>query len=116
MNNHVHLIVHVTSKSDLARYMKQVKIDLDKSYNEYEICMSKKERKEHIWKKVKAPQTPDMFHRFINSIKTGKNDQPDFERGYLVQKYLDASLESGTTNKTVEVRRAWAYRSSRSIL
>ncbi len=72
-------------------------------YGEYEICMSKKERQDRTWKTVKAPKTPDMFHRFITSIKTGKKDQPDFERGYLVQKYLDASLKSGTTNLTVKV-------------
>lgn len=80
-----------------------LRIDLDKSYTEYEVCISKKERAERKWKKVKAPKTPNMFQRFITSIKTGKNDQPDFERGWMVQKYLDAALKSGTENKTVKI-------------
>lgn len=80
-----------------------LRIDLDKSYTEYEVCISKKERAERIWKKVKAPQTPSMFQRFITSIKTGKNDQPDFERGWMVQKYLDSCKRSDQTESAVKV-------------
>jgi predicted dehydrogenase len=44
-----------------------------------------------------------MYHRFITSIKTGKNDQPDFARGAHIQKVLDACVKSDKTGRAVRV-------------
>ena len=43
------------------------------------------------------------IQRFIKSIRTGRNDQPDFARGAAVQKMLDACFESDKTGKTLAV-------------
>lgn len=79
-----------------------IRIDLDKAYDKLEIC-----RNDNIdkfkWETVVCGKTPDMYERFIKSILTGKNDQPDFERGAKIQKILDACIESDETKITVEV-------------
>jgi hypothetical protein len=46
------------------------------------------------WKTMRCGKTPNNFERFIQSIRTGVNDQPDFARGAQVQKWLDASFAS----------------------
>ena len=38
--------------------------------------------------------TPNNIERFIESIKSRINDQPDFERGAKIQKILDSCFES----------------------
>ncbi len=80
-----------------------VKLDLDKSYNEFEACMGK-DVKTATWKTISCKNTPNMWQRFIKSIKTGKNDASDFERGWQVQKYLDACIASDKAGKAVSIR------------
>jgi predicted dehydrogenase len=79
-----------------------IRLDLDKSSDEFEIC-SGKDIETCSWKTVKAPATPPIWERFVKSIRTGKNDQPDFARGAAVQKILDACFESDSTDRTVKV-------------
>ncbi len=79
-----------------------LRIDLDKSYTELEICKGRDIDKA-AWKIVKCPKTPNIYQRFISSIKTGRNDQPDFKRGAQVQKMLDACFKSDQTGKTVKL-------------
>ena len=55
------------------------------------------------WKKIPTSPTPSNFERFIMSIKTGQNDQPDFKRGVEIQKILDSCFESAKTNTWVKV-------------
>ena len=55
------------------------------------------------WKTQKVAKTPTMYERFIKSIRTGVNDQPDFARGAKVQKMLDACFESDRSGKSVVV-------------
>ena len=55
------------------------------------------------WKTVRCRRTPDIYRRFIKSIRTGVNDQPDFARGAANQKVLDACFESDRTGKAVRV-------------
>jgi predicted dehydrogenase len=55
------------------------------------------------WRTIKCGRTPTVYRRFITSIRTGQNDQPDFARGAVVQKVLDACFESARTGQTVRV-------------
>ncbi|MDX2111835.1 MAG: Gfo/Idh/MocA family oxidoreductase [Verrucomicrobiota bacterium] len=80
------------------------KIELDKSYGEYEQCLLLKDGKSGPWEPVKAPATPNMYERFIKSIKKGVNDQPDFDRGAAIQQALDACELSNKTGKTVVLK------------
>lgn len=77
-------------------------IDLDNSYNEMQICRGKDVDK-NAWKTLKCAKTPNMYERFIRSIKSGKNDQPDFYRGAAVQRVLDKCIESDAKGKTVKL-------------
>jgi len=79
-----------------------IRIDLDQSYDTLDIC-SGEDRHKAKWKTMKCRKTPGIYKRFIKSIKTGVNDQPDFARGAAVQKVLDACFESDKTDKTIKV-------------
>jgi predicted dehydrogenase len=79
-----------------------LEIDLDTAYDKLRICRGADLHKAQ-WKEVLCGKTPNIYQRFITSIKTGKNDQPDFARGATVQKVLDACLESDRTNGPVKV-------------
>lgn len=75
-------------------------VDLDKSYEEIQLCRGKNVDKAK-WKKKKLKRTPNIYERFIKSIRTGVNDQPDFARGAHVQKMLDACFESDREGKAI---------------
>ena len=45
--------------------------------------------------------TPNNFERFIESIKSKTNDQPDFKRGAEIQKILDSCMKSSKENKWI---------------
>jgi predicted dehydrogenase len=79
-----------------------IRIDLDKSYQELDVCLGKDVNPAQ-WKTIKTRKTPSIYQRFITSIKTGKNDQPDFARGAAIQKALDACFKSDQTGRTVKV-------------
>ncbi len=77
-------------------------VDLDASRTELQICRGKDVDK-NIWKTVKCRPTPSIYHRFIKSVKTGVNDQPDFARGAAIQKIMDACFESDKKGRAVKV-------------
>jgi predicted dehydrogenase len=79
-----------------------ITIDLDQSYTSLKICRGE-DIDPAVWKTVRCGKTPNNYERFIRSIRTGKNDQPDFERGAKVQKWLDACFESDRQGKTLPV-------------
>lgn len=80
-----------------------IRLDLDKSREEYEICVGKDHDKAK-WKTVKVKATPNMYKRFITSIRTGKNDASTFERGWIIQKALDTCIQSSKTGKTINIK------------
>ena len=47
-----------------------------------------------VWENVECPETPNMYRRFVDSIREGKQGQTSFEGAAKVQAYLDASMES----------------------
>jgi predicted dehydrogenase len=77
-------------------------IDLDQSYDELQVCLGEDVDKVK-WKTVQCAKTPDNYQRFTESIRSGVNDQPDFARGALVQKMLDACFESDREHKVVQL-------------
>lgn len=77
-----------------------LKIDLDRSGSELELCQIIN-RKVGPWTKVDCGATPSIYQRFINSIKKGVNDQPDFARGATIQKALDACVQSDREDRTI---------------
>lgn len=80
------------------------RVDLDVSYSDYEECfVRKKDGKTSPWSKVTARSVPTLYERFITSIKTGKNDQPDFARGAKIQQALDACEKSNKIGKAVRL-------------
>lgn len=79
-----------------------LRLDLDKSYEELDVCLGKDFPKAK-WKTIKCKATPTTYERFIRSIKTKKNDPADFERGWQVQRVLDACIKSDQSGKTVSL-------------
>ena len=79
-----------------------LQVNLDESYQQIKLCMGK-DLDPCKWKTVAVPKTPSIYQRFITSIRTGKNDQPDFARGAAVQKVLDACFLSDAQDRIVAV-------------
>ena len=82
-----------------------VRINFDDPLSEgnyYEIARDI-DSKNMYWEKIATSSTPSNFERFINSIKNGQNDQPDFKRGAEIQKVLDSCFESAKTNTWVNI-------------
>ena len=81
-----------------------VEVDLDKSYEEYRICVGKKDIDAYAWRTVKCRPTPSNYQRFITAIRTGKNDPSDFANGARIQACLHYSFESDARGGRVAVR------------
>ena len=77
-------------------------VDLDKSWDTLEICRGADVNKAE-WKTLKCPKTPKIYQRFINSVISGVNDQPNYARGAQVQKMLDVCFESDKAGQRVVV-------------
>jgi predicted dehydrogenase len=92
--NSLYLRVHGTKGA--------LRLDLDKSYNELEVCLGDDIHKAK-WTTLKAPPTPNIYERFITAIKTGKQGEPDFVRGAEIQKALDACFESDRLGQAIKV-------------
>lgn len=65
----------------------------------------KKLNKKLKWEKVVTRPTPNNIERFIESINSGINDQPDFERGAKIQKILDSCFESSEKESWIYLNR-----------
>lgn len=77
-------------------------VDLDEGPGVLRICRGPDVDKAR-WRTVKCGKVPDLYHRFIRSIRSGKNEQPDFTRAAAVQKVLSACFASDETGKAVKV-------------
>lgn len=80
-----------------------VSFDSKLSETAYQICTGA-DIETDTWKTVEVKATPDIQKRFIKSIRTGQQDQPDFARGAEIQKLLDASFKSDELKKPIRVR------------
>ena len=79
-----------------------VEIDSEKSTSSYRLCAGTDLDKAQ-WKDVACKPTPCNYARFIKSIRTGVQDQPDFARGAAVQKILDACIASDAKGVPVKI-------------
>jgi len=80
-----------------------VEVDLDTGYNVYRICSGRKNLASNTWKTVECKPTPNMWQRFVRSIRTGVNDASDFANGLKIQAYLHYSLQSDKKGRVVNV-------------
>jgi predicted dehydrogenase len=76
--------------------------DLDRSYEQLDVY----DRAKNVWKTLTLKQAPDIYQRFIKSIKTGVADQPDLERGAEIQSILDACARSGKSGRFEKIAKA----------
>ena len=79
-----------------------IELDSDRSTTSYKLC-SGPDLDKARWKEVTVKPTPNNYARFIRSIRTGVQDQPDFARGAEVQKVLDACIVSDAKGVPVKV-------------
>jgi predicted dehydrogenase len=79
-----------------------VEIDSERTTTGYRMSVGK-DLDQGAWKDVVAPPVPNIYQRFIKSILTGKQDQPDFARGAEVQKILDACFKSDAEQRPLKV-------------
>jgi predicted dehydrogenase len=79
-----------------------IEIDSERSTSSYKLCIGPDLDKAQ-WKEVACKPTPNNYARFIKSIRTGVQDQPDFARGAAVQKVLDAVIASDSKGLPVVV-------------
>ncbi len=79
-----------------------VEIDSERSTSSYKLSVGA-DLDKAAWKEVACKPTPNNYARFIKSIRTGKQDQPDFARGAEVQKVLDAVITSDAKGAPVKV-------------
>lgn len=81
-----------------------VEVDLDRTYDGYRKIAGEKSMKKGEWIEVACKPTPSLYHRFIKSIKTRKNDPSDFTNGAKIQAYLHYSQISNQLKKPVMVK------------
>ena len=79
-----------------------VEIDSERSTTSYKISIGS-DLDQARWKEVATKPTPNNYARFVQSIRTGKQDQPDFARGAEVQKILDAVITSDAKGKPIKI-------------
>jgi len=79
-----------------------VEIDSERATDAYRMSAGK-DLDKGLWKDVKTAPVPNNYQRFVRSILTGKQDQPDFARGAEIQKILDACFKSDAEQRPVRV-------------
>ncbi len=80
-----------------------IEVDLDRAYDEYRICAGEENMKTFRWETVKCPPTPSNYERFIEGIRTGKQDPSSFANGVKIQAYLHYSFMSDRLGRPVRV-------------
>ena len=78
----------------------KVSLQLDQEWDRLEVCLDD-DVIDCVWKELKCDHTPNIYQRFIQSILSGVQDQPDFEAGLQVQRVLDACEQSDQSGQTV---------------
>lgn len=91
--NSLYLSVHGTEGA--------LRVDLDASYTRLETCLGN-DRHSAAWTAMECKPTPTNYQRFIRSVQSGKQDQPDFARGAEVQNLLDAACTSNDKGSVIQ--------------
>lgn len=79
-----------------------IEIDSERSTTSYRYCAGQ-DLDKATWITVEVKPTPNNYQRFVTSIQTGVQDQPDFARGAEVQKVLDACIVSDSKSAAVKI-------------
>lgn len=80
-------------------------LDLDRPAPErLRVCIGRKARDKAIWRAVTCPAVPDMYQRFITSIRTGVQGQTGFSGARKVQRCLNASVESDRAKTSIPIK------------
>jgi predicted dehydrogenase len=79
-----------------------VEIDSERTTDGYRISAGK-DLDKGVWKNVKALPVPNNYERFVKSILTGKQEEPDFARGAEIQKILDACFKSDAEQRPLRI-------------
>jgi len=77
-----------------------VEIDFEKGDQRLRRC----DNDRNEWDDIAAPKVPTMYARFVDAIKSGAQDECDFENGLKIQNCLEASFESARTKKAVAIK------------
>ena len=80
-----------------------LRLDLDKSYEMLELCRLAPDGTTQPWESIYCGKTPSIYQRFVQSIQSGVQEQPDFARGAEVQKALDLCQASCESKKMLSV-------------
>ena len=80
-----------------------LRIDLDDSYSKLHLRPVGKDGLTGEWESVECEETPNMYQRFVESVRTGIQDQPDFARGAEIQEVLDACHASSDKLQMISV-------------
>lgn len=79
-------------------------LNLDRpSEEQLRVCLGKKNVDAATWKPISCPKVPDMYERFVTTIKSGKQGQASFDVGMKVQAYLEYSLLAAKKNGFVVI-------------
>ncbi|MCE0482665.1 MAG: Gfo/Idh/MocA family oxidoreductase [Methylacidiphilales bacterium] len=79
-----------------------LRINLDQGWDRLGLSLGK-DIDTGKWVEVSCPPVPRIAERFIKAIRTGVNDQPDFQRGADVQKVLDTCFLSNASGKRTKI-------------
>lgn len=80
----------------------KVSLKLDQDWNQLEVCLDE-DVIDGVWKTIECQSTPNIYQRFVNSILSGKQEQPDFNAGLQVQRVLDACEQSDLLGQAVRL-------------
>jgi predicted dehydrogenase len=82
-----------------------LRIDLDQGKDKLQLCRGRNKAVGR-WSTRTIRTTPSIYQRFIRSIQTRRQDQPDVPRGAQIQSLLDACQRSSQQNgKPTRVRK-----------
>jgi predicted dehydrogenase len=68
------------------------------------ICQGAQAVARTLWKDVVCPPVPDMYARFIQSIRRKQQGQTSFDEGAMIQSYLQGSLDSAQRGGWVKIK------------
>ena len=77
-------------------------VDLDSAWNKLQLCCGN-DMQAGRWRTLRCPKVPNIYQRFIRSVRTHTLDKPDFEDGWRIQCYLDACLAAAARGRAVRV-------------
>jgi predicted dehydrogenase len=79
-----------------------IDVDLDRSRTSIQMCRGDNIN-DAIWETLESPHTPNNYQRFVDSIISGVNDQPDFAYGAKLQVVIDSCFASDEQRQPISL-------------